>query len=100
MRYSAEFLIKKRKEKWNANQDLEYDNKFRNAVANQLLIDNNLLNELKEYPENLIELFFLVVNKEQKTVPFFLNEVQLDFINKLNKAVDEFNNGKIREIAF
>ncbi len=99
MIYTADFLIKKRKEKWKDHHDIELDNRFRNAVANELIKNRNLLDEIKAKPEKLIELFFVVVDKEQKTVPFFLNIVQLDFIDKLNNAIEDYNEGKILSIS-
>ena len=42
---------------------------------------------------------FVVVDKNQRTMPFFLNDVQHDFINTLNKAKQDFNEGKITNIS-
>ena len=99
MKYTADYLIQKRKEKWEATKDIEYDKKFRNAVANELLTNNELLEEVKKYPEKLIELEFVVVDKNQQTMPFFLNEVQYEFIKVLNKAKDDFEKGLITDIS-
>lgn len=99
MIYTADFLIEKRKEKWECNHDIEYDVKFRNAVANELTKNKDLLDEIKKYPEKLIELVFIVVDKNQTTMPFFLNEVQQEFINTLNKAIEEYNKGIITDIS-
>lgn len=100
MRYSADYLIEKRKERWYDNKDLEYDKRFRNAVSNKLLEDRILLEEVRKNPEKLIELLFVVVDKEQKTVPFFLNVVQKDFIFKLNKSIEDYEKGLILDIGF
>ena len=99
MRYTADFLIEKRKQKWNDTKDLEQDKRFRNAVANELLKNRELLNEIKDNPEKLIELFFVVVDKEQRTTPFFLNEVQKDFLAKLKQAIVDYENGVIIDIT-
>lgn len=99
MKYTADYLIGKRKEKWNATKDIEYDKRFREAIANKIYEDNDLLEEVKRYPEKIIELVFIVVDKNQKTMPFFLNDVQRDFIDRLNKAIDDFNEGKITDIS-
>lgn len=99
MKYTADYLIQKRKEKWDSNFDIEYDKRFRNAIVNELIINRELLNEVKRKPEKLIELVFVVVDKNQKTMPFFLNDVQQEFINTLNKAIVDFNNGLITEIS-
>lgn len=99
MTYTADFLIQKRKEKWAENHDIEYDKEFREAVAAELLNNKELLAEVRKRPEKLIELVFIVVDKKQKTMPFFLNEVQHEFMDKLNQAIDDFEEGKIVEIA-
>ena len=99
MKYTADYLIQKRKEKWDELQSIDYDKKFRQAVANEMLTDAELLAEIKSNPEKLIELVFIVVDKNQKTMPFFLNDVQHDFIDTLNKAIEDFNNGEITDIC-
>ena len=99
MKYTANYLIEKRKEKWQENHDIEYDKRFRNAVANELIKNSTLLDEVKLRPEKLIELVFVVVDKNQQTMPFFLNDVQREFINTLNKAKEDFNKGLITDIS-
>ena len=99
MRYTADFLIEKRKEKWEELHSIEFDRKYRNAVAEKLLEDAKLLAEVGKNPEKLIELVFVVVDKNQKTMPFFLNDVQHSFINTLNKAIEDFEAGRIPEIS-
>jgi len=99
MKYSADYLINKRKEKWNQDHSIEYDKRFRNAVANEILENNDLLEEIKDKPEKLIELVFIVVDKNQTTMPFFLNEVQQEFIDTLNKAKEDYKKGLITDIS-
>ena len=99
MTYSADFLIERRKEKWAETKNIDYDRKLRNAIAKQILQSKELLDEIKKYPEKLIELVFVVVDKKQKTMPFFFNEVQKDFIQRLNKAKEDFEKGLITEIS-
>jgi len=99
MTYTADYLIAKRKEKWNNIHDLEYDKQFREAVVNELITDKKLLEEVQREPNKLIELLFIVVDKEQRTIPFFLNEVQLDLVNRINKAREEFEKGIITDIS-
>ena len=99
MTYTADYLIQKRKDKWEELHSIDYDKKLRVAIANELISNGNLLAEVKQYPEKLIELMFIVVDKNQQTMPFFLNDVQHDFINTLNRAVEDFNNGKITNIS-
>lgn len=97
--YTADFLIEKRKEKWNELHSIEYDKKLRAAIADELLTNKELLSEVKRYPEKLIELVFIVVDKNQKTMPFFLNDVQHEFIDTLNKAIEDYEAGIITDIS-
>ena len=99
MKYNAEYLIEQRKKKWNENHDIDYDKRFRNAVANEIMNNKDLLEEIKNNPEKLIELVFIVVDKNQTTMPFFLNDVQKEFIDTLNKAIDDYNKGIITDIS-
>lgn len=99
MRYTADFLIQKRKDKWEELHSIEYDKKLRQAIANEMLSNRDLLEEVKRYPEKLIELVFIVVDKNQKTMPFFLNEVQHEFIDTLNKAKEDYEAGIITDIS-
>lgn len=68
---TATELIEIRKKKWNEKHDIEYDKKLRAGIANELVTNKELLAEVKKNPEKLIELVFVVVDKEQKTMPFF-----------------------------
>ena len=81
MTYTADYLIQTRKEKWETTHSIEYDKKLRTAIANELLTNSDLLAEVKKNPEKLIELMFIVVDKNQTTMPFFLNDVQYEFID-------------------
>lgn len=99
MAYTADYLIQKRKDKWNELQSIEFDKQFRDATANELLTNPALLAEVKRYPEKLIELVFIVVDKNQKTMPFFLNDVQHSFIDTLNKAREDYEAGTITDIS-
>ena len=99
MSYTADALIAKRKEKWISTWSIEQDRKLREAIANEIVSDKALLAEVRQKPEKLIELVFVVVDKNQKTMPFFLNEVQKDFIERLNKAIEDYEKGLIPEIS-
>ncbi len=99
MSYTADFLIAKRKEKWQELNSIDYDKRFRVLAANEMLKDRALLSEVKNNPEKLIELVFVVVDKTQKTTPFFFNDVQREFIDTLNKAIDDFKHGYITDIS-
>ncbi len=99
MIYTADYLIEKRKAKWEETQSIEYDVKLRAAIAEEMLTNGELLAEIRRNPEKLIELVFVVVDKNQKTMPFFLNDVQHDFIDTLNKAKQDFEAGEITDIS-
>ena len=99
MSYTADYLIQKRKDKWNELHDIDYDKRLRGAIAKEIISSPELLSEIKQYPEKLIELVFIVVDKDQQTMPFFLNDVQHDFIDTLNKAIRDFREGLITEIS-
>ena len=99
MRYTADYLIQKRKEKWEETHSIELDKKLRQAIANEMLNDQELRQEITEHPEKLIELVFIVVDKNQRTMPFFLNDVQHEFIETLNQAIKDFEAGIITDIS-
>lgn len=99
MTYTIPFLIQKRKEKWEETHSIELDLELRNAIVEELMQNSELLDELVSSPEQLIELLFIVVDKEQKTMPFFLNEVQQEFIEILNKAIKDYEEGLITDIS-
>jgi hypothetical protein len=99
LRYTADQLIEKRKQKWAETGSIDYDKRLRKAIARELVKDAQLLEEVRRYPEKLIELLFIVVDKNQKTMPFFLNEVQHDFIDTINRAKEDFEAGKITDIS-
>lgn len=99
MKYTADYLINKRKEKWSSLQDIEKDKELREAIATEIVNNADLREEIITFPEKLIELVFVVVDKEQHTLPFFMNEVQKDFINTLNRAKEEYDKGLRTDIS-
>lgn len=96
---TANELIEIRKKKWKEKHDIEYDKRLREGIANELVTNRDLLEEVRKNPEKLIELVFIVVDKEQKTMPFFLNEVQKDFVGVINKTKDNYSKGLISDIS-
>lgn len=96
---TANELIEIRKKKWNEKHDIEYDKRLRAGIANELTTNKELLEEVRNKTEKLIELVFVVVDKEQKTMPFFLNEVQKSFVGVINKAKDDYSKGLISDIS-
>ncbi len=99
MIYTADYLIERRKAKWKELQSIEHDKKLRNAIAEEIYENSKLREEVRLFPEKLIELVFVVVDKKKKTRPFFLNEVQREFIDTLNQAKRDYADGKITEIS-
>lgn len=98
MKYSVDYFIERRKFKWNEHHDIEKDNEFREVVAREVVNNEEYVQQLKENPEKMIELFFVIVDKEQTTVPFFLNKVQKLFLDRLNQAKKDFEDKKILQI--
>lgn len=99
MRYTPDFLIERRRAKWEELHSIEHDKKLRNAIAEEMMNDEEFREVIRKYPEKLIELCFVVVDKNQTTMPFFLNEVQKDFIKTLNHTISEFEQGLRSDIS-
>ena len=99
MTYTADYLIQRRKDKWEELHSIDFDKKLRKAIAEELVKSERLREEIKKYPEKLVELVFVVVDKNQTTMPFFLNTVQKEFIETLNQAKEEFRAGKRTDIS-
>lgn len=76
-------MIEKRKRLWAQNEDLDRDKELTEAIARKILVESDLRNQVFQRPYLLIECCFSVVDKKRRTVPFFLNEVQNDFIVKI-----------------
>ena len=78
-------IVAKRKAIWALRHDIEYDRKFQQAAVNTILESAEMRRELFLRPYLLIESVFEIVNKDKKTEPFFLNEVQTDFIKRFEE---------------
>jgi hypothetical protein len=76
-------IINKRKETWSKRHDIALDAEYCAAAVDYILRHADLVREIKRKPQLLIELAFTVVDKDKKTVPFFLNEIQRDFLDYL-----------------
>ncbi|MBO5306339.1 MAG: hypothetical protein J6B12_06200, partial [Clostridia bacterium] len=76
-------IIEKRKRRWEERHSPDYDKKLVHAAVIEVMNTPHLREELSASPWLLIELAFTIVTKKRKTVPFFLNEVQRDFIGEL-----------------
>ena len=100
MEITAKQIIEKRKELWKKNKSSSEDYSFTIAVANELLKNKPLLDEITKKPELLIEMTFTLVDKDKNTVPFFLNEVQQEFIEILNENIKKYENKKLVNLKF
>lgn len=78
-------MVAKRKTVWQEKHDIEYDSQLVKAAAVKVLSTPELSREIREKPYLLIELCFQIVDKTPKTVPFFFNDVQLDFLGKFEQ---------------
>lgn len=95
-------IIAKRKQLWNDQRDIEKDRDFVNASVQYILKPDStaVREEIKRYPEFLIEITFVIVDKDKNTIPFFLNEVQQSFLADINKAKDDYKEGKRLHLKF
>lgn len=75
--------ILERKNLWEKTKDIDLDYQWRISSWEELIENKETFYELLENPWYLIEMQFVVVDKDFKEVPFFLNEVQEDFQNNI-----------------
>lgn len=99
IKITAEFLINRRKLQWESHHDIKKDERFVKGVAYEITHNQELREEIIDNPEKLIELCFTVVNKDKREEPFFLNDVQKEFISILNKAIEDYDKGLITNIS-
>ena len=97
--FNANSIIEKRKELWENEHNILKDAEFVLAVSEEILENEELRKEISEEPELLIEMCFTVVDKNKETLPFFLNEVQKEFLGRLKKAIKDYDEGKITDIS-
>lgn len=91
--------IAERKKLWNKTRDIEEDHSWRRASWQELIDNRETFKELIENPWYLMEMHFCVIDKEFNEVPFFLNEVQSDFLNNvLLPLVKKQNEKEIEQI--
>ena len=76
-------IIDKRKTRWEERHDIEYDKRLVKAAVQEILTNADLRDEILLKPYLLIPIAFYIVDKKRNTVPFFFNDVQADFIDKL-----------------
>jgi hypothetical protein len=99
---TARDIINKRRELWEQHHDIEQDKAFTESSAEYMLRPGSepLRQEVRGSPELLVEMLFVVVDKDKKTVPFFLNEVQRQFIDDLNVAIADYKACKRLHLKF
>lgn len=85
MKLDLEYLAEKRRMLWYMYKNLQLDKEFCEACAEEILDTPELLKQVKEKPYLLIECCFTIVDKSKKSVPFFFNEVQRNFIYQLEE---------------
>lgn len=76
-------LIELRRKSWEKRGDIAHDARLVSAIAYQILENEHLRNEILQKPYLLIESCFTIIDKRKQSVPFFLNNVQRDFISKI-----------------
>lgn len=76
-------IVDKRKRSWEKRHDINYDKTLVVSAVKYVLENHDLREKIKRTPWKLVEIAFTVVDKHQKTVPFFFNEVQQDFVEHL-----------------
>lgn len=85
---TLEEIVAKRRRSWDKRHDIEYDRGLVDAAVRYIHANKPLSDEVRGKPWRLIEIAFPIVDKTQRTVPFFLNEVQRDFVARLDKMMD------------
>ena len=76
-------IVAKRRRSWEKRHDINYDAMMVESAIQYIHSDEGLRREIRERPHKLIEVAFTIVDKKKSTVPFFFNEVQQDFIHRL-----------------
>lgn len=98
--YNATDIISLRKQIWDKHKSLDKDKQFTNKAVEEIAKSKELLEQVKFNPEFLIEMLFTIVDKNRNTVPFFLNNIQQNFLQDLNKRISDYNDNKCNNIKF
>lgn len=77
---TIEEMVAKRKQRWQEGRGIEYDAQLVSVIADKILDTPELVAQVRAKPYLLIECCFSLVDKNKRNVPFFLNDVQKDFI--------------------
>lgn len=82
---TIDLLTQKRRALWESNHDLTIDASLTESIADEILDSEKLRGEVISQPYLLIEACFTIVDKKKRSVPFFLNDVQREFIERLSR---------------
>lgn len=80
-----EEIIERRRALWEREYSIERDRAFIAAAAREITLNADNRRAVRERPWLLVEACFTVVDKHGQTVPFFFNEVQRDFISRIER---------------
>ena len=99
---TAQQIIDKRFTLWQQHKSIDKDKEYRDAAADYMVSDKGkeLRKEVKKNPELLIEMFFVIVNKDQETVPFVVNEVQRELQKIINDDIELYKQGKLLHLKY
>lgn len=81
----VEEIIGRRRALWQRERSVERDRAFIAAAAREITMDAGNRRAVRERPWLLVEACFTVVDKNGRTLPFFLNEVQRDFVSRIER---------------
>lgn len=82
---TVEELIERRRTLWTREGNVERDRAFCEVIAREIIMDADNRRAVRERPWLLVEAAFTVVDKNGRTMPFFLNEVQRDFVHRIER---------------
>jgi len=100
--YTAQEIISRRHVLWDQYQDIAKDRAFTESIADYICTQEgaSVRKQIAQFPELLIEMIFVIVDKDKRTVPFFLNDVQHSFIDDLNRAKEDYRAGRRLHLKF
>lgn len=84
---SLENMVKYRKILWEKNHNVDLDQQYCASCIQEIHKHMHIEKQIWEKPYLLIEICFLIVDKNAETIPFFLNDVQRDFIQRFDERV-------------
>ena len=99
---TAREIINKRRELWLKHKNIEKDREYTESVAEYITRPDSkgIRKEIHREPRLIIEMVFVIVDKEKNTIPFFLNDVQREFSNDLYQAEKDLKAGLILALKF